>query len=180
MGCSATNERASRANKQHSTWASTPGAATAAASVSGAGSGKRRWGREVVEFRARFPHFPRRLEPGAAGRVLAARARLEKPLEPESAQPRGPQELCGRRFAFSSPGAGTRADRDSAREGAEPRASAVTMSGSSIFGDASKRATVSEAEIFLPCVLRRPMPSCVDRGLPPLALSRPPPGPWRA
>lgn len=81
------------------------------------GSGKQRWGREVVEFRARFPHFPRRLEPGAAGRVLAAQARLGQPLEPESAQPRGPQELCGRRFAFSSPGAGTGGEPDSAHEG---------------------------------------------------------------
>lgn len=31
--------------------------------------------REVVEFRARFLHFPRRLEPGTAERAPAARAR---------------------------------------------------------------------------------------------------------
>lgn len=85
--------------------------------MSGAESGERRWGREVVEFRERFAHFPRRLEPGAAGRAPAARARLGQPLEPESALQRGPQELCGRRLAFSSPAAGTGADPDLAREG---------------------------------------------------------------
>lgn len=88
-------------------------AATAAAARCGVGSGEGRG--EVVEFRARFAHFPRRLEPGAAGRAPAARARQGQPRDLDSAQRRGLQELCGRRFAFSFHGTG--ADRDPSREG---------------------------------------------------------------
>lgn len=40
------------------------------------------------------------------------------------------------------------------------------MSGSSVPRDASKRATVSAAAIFVPCVLLRPAPSSENLGLP--------------
>lgn len=50
-----------------------------------------------MEFRARFLHFPERQEAGTTGRAPAARAQQGQPREPESAQSRGPQTLCGRR-----------------------------------------------------------------------------------
>lgn len=50
--------------------------------------------------------------------------------------------------------------------GAEPLASAVTMSASPVPLDAFKRATVRATAIFPLCVLLPPVPSCADRGLP--------------
>lgn len=50
--------------------------------------------------------------------------------------------------------------------GAEPLASAVTMSANPVPRDSFKRATVRAVAIFPLCVLLPPVPSCAKRGLP--------------
>lgn len=130
-----------------------------------------------MEFRARFPHFPGRPEPGAAGRAPAARARHGRPREPESAQCRGPQPLCRRRCASSPPHAGAGAAPDSAPRGEPPAFSVTAPWAAGYLPICPKEQQSVRLGSSLPRSRSRRCQAVGAPRSPRLALSRPPPGP---